>query len=210
MYNTSKVQGEQEASLLMLSSKNISLAEFLSIFLFWGILTAVAVAAAQRTSDVLFSTVLNTVRITMVLFAVTMCLFVLPQRSEKRKNFWLLLWTFSFVSFAIHVGYSFFAFFHGSLREFYDSQGIFVATLNLFITAWWTFDVLMAWLSDSTARWVKIQRAGIHYLLWATFFISTVILHAVDNKQLFVIILGILQTVAILICLFIRFRTNSR
>ena len=60
------------------------------------------------------------------------------------------------------------------------------------------------------SKWISIQRTSIQVLIWLLFFLSTVILHAVDQKQLFVIILGVLQTVAILICLAIRLLTNRR
>ena len=174
------------------------------------LLMAIAFLAAAATANVLFSQVLYTVRVTMVLFTITMCLYVLPKASTKRANDWLLFWSASFLSYAIHVYYSFFKFFHGSIAEFYGAQGAFVATLNVIVTVWWLFDMVVVWVTDSMSKWISIQRTSIQVLIWLLFFLSTVILHAVDQKQLFVIILGVLQTVAILICLAIRLLTNRR
>jgi hypothetical protein len=179
----------------------ITLGQYLWVAMLLAILVAIAFLAAAVSANVLFSQVLYTVRVTMVLFTITMCLYVLPHASTQRANYWLLFWSASFVSYAIHVYYSFFKFFHGSITEFYGAQGAFVATLNVIVTVWWLFDMVVVWGSDSVPKWMRIQRTGIQVLIWLLFFLSTVILHAVDQKQLFVIILGVLQTVAILICL---------
>jgi len=182
----------------------ITLGQYLRVAVCLAILIAIAFLAASATANVLFSQVLYTVRVTMVLFTITMCLYVLPHASTYRANDWLLFWSASFLSYAIHVYYSFFKFFHGSIAEFYGAQGAFVATLNVITTVWWSFDMVVVWVTNVVPTWMRIQRTGIQVLIWVLFFLSTVILHAVDQKQLFVIILGILQTVAILICLAIR------
>jgi len=173
-------------------------------------LLAVALWEAQTRQNVLFHQVLNTVRVTMVLFGIAMCLFVLPGRSEGRETYWLLFWTASLVSFLAHIYVSFVVYFHASLHEFFATQGALVATVNVVTTVWWLFDVILSWFSTASAKWISIQRTGIHLLILFLFFLSTVVLHSVDNKETFVVILGVIQALSVLICFIIRIRAGSK
>lgn len=188
----------------------ISLAQVALCVAALGILLIAAFVEAQTRQNILFHQVLNTARVTMVLFGVAMCLFVLPGDSAKKDIYWLLFWTVSFVAYVIHVYFSFVLYFHASMREFYAAQGALVASVNLFVTAWWLLDILLSWFSTSSAKWILLQRRGIHILILFLFFLSTVILHSVDNKETFVVILGIVQTLAVLICFIIRLRAGSK
>ena len=191
-------------------NRPITLAQVVLSVLALGLLLVVAFVEAQTRQNILFHQVLNTVRVTMVLFGVAMCLFVLPGDSVKKDSHWLLFWTVSFVSYIVHVYFSFVFYFHASLHEFYAAQGALVATVNLVVTAWWLLDFLLAWFNTSSAKWIHIQRTGIHVLILFLFFLSTVILHSVDNKETFVVILGIVQALAVLICFIIRIRSGSK
>jgi hypothetical protein len=172
----------------------------------FGALLALGFYEASTRDNILFHQVLNTVRVTMVLFGVAMCLFVLPGTSDQRTTYWLLFWTVSFLSYVVHVFVAFGFYFHASFSEFYGAQGAFVATTNLVITVWWLLDVVLSW-TTIRAAWVTTQRIGIHVLILLTFFVSTVIFHAADNKETIVIVLGVLQALAVLICYVIRLRT---
>lgn len=191
-------------------NKPISLAQVVLCILVLALLLVVAFVEAQTRQNILFHQVLNTVRVTMVLFGVAMCLFVLPGVSEKRDTYWLLFWTVSLISYLVHVYVSFVIYFHASLDEFYAKQGPLVATVNIVTTVWWLLDVLLAWFSTTPAKWVSIQRTIIHWLILFLFFLSTVILHSVDNKETFVVILGIAQALSVLICFIIRIRAGSK
>lgn len=180
--------------------KNLSWQELFSTGILFLALVGFALLLAEQTERVLFYKILYTARTTMILFTPAMCLYVLPQKSLKMQNYWLLFWTFSFLSYAIHIYYSFFVFFHGSLAAFFADQGVAVATINLIITLWWAFDITAVWMLSATAKWLRLQRASIQIVIAATFFVSTVILHGVDNKEPFVIVLGALQAAAILAC----------
>ncbi len=184
--------------------KNLSWQELLSTGALFLALMGFALLLAEQTDRVLFYKILYTARTTMILFTPAMCLYVLPQQSQKKQNSWLLFWTFSFLSYAIHIYYSFFVFFHGSLAAFFADQGVAVATINLIITLWWAFDIAAVWTLSSTAKWLRLQRAAIQIIIAVTFFASTVILHGVDNKEPFVIVLGALHAAAILACVAIR------
>ncbi len=170
------------------------------------LLLVVAFVEAETRENILFHQVLNTVRVTMVLFGVAMCLYVLPDESGKRMNSWLMFWTVSFVSYVIHVYFSFVLFFHASIQEFYSTQGALVATTNIVVTIWWLLDILLAWFTDSAPKWITVERTTIKLIILFLFFLSTVILHAVDNKETVVIILGAAQALAVLVCWVIRIR----
>ncbi len=187
--------------------RNISFSQVaVSLFIF-GVLLVVAFVEAE---NVLFRQVLNTVRVTMILSTVAMCLFALPGESDTKTNYWLLFWTSSFASYVVHVYFSFALFFHGSMSEFYAAQGVVVATTNLVITVWWLLDVLLSWFTGSNARWIVVERTAINLLVLFTFFLSTVIFHAVDNKETIVIVLGLLQGLLVLVCWIVRLRAQRQ
>jgi hypothetical protein len=165
------------------------------------ILNLLVIFLAQSQQNKLFYEVLYTARLTMFLFNIAVCLFVFQSRGNPTINkYWMLFWTASFIAYAVHVYYSYFLFFEGSISNFYGAQGVFVATLNLVITFWWFFDIVLIWFSDLNKKWVKIQRYGINILVFLAFFVSTVFLHAVDNKELFVIIMGYVLGISTAIC----------
>ncbi|MDZ7266350.1 MAG: hypothetical protein ONB48_04265 [candidate division KSB1 bacterium] len=171
---------------------------------------AAALLLAEQREPVLFYKILYTARATMILFTPAICLYVLPGYSQSRRNYWLLFWTFSFLSYAIHLYYAFVIFFHGSLREFFAAQGMLVATINLIITIWWAFDIMAVWTRPFPAWWLRLQRGAIQIIIAVTFFASTVILHGVDNKEPFVVVLGVLQAAAILAGVAIRVVSHAR
>ncbi len=190
--------------------KNLSITEIaVSIIVLVFLNISVLTLANYRDNDIFYK-LLYTARLTLFLFNIALCLYILPWSSETRMKFWLLFWTGSFISFLIHIYYSFYIFFDGSITQFYNSQGVFVATLNLIITFWWLLDIILSWTSNSDAGWISFQRTGIHILLFTTFFSSTVIFHAVDNKETFVVIMGALLGISALVCLYIRIRFYTK
>jgi hypothetical protein len=74
-----------------------------------------------------------------------------------------------------------------------------IATSNLLDTAWWAFDLLLAWFVSSNAKWIKVQRTLAHLYIPATFFVSAVVI-----KHGVVRVLGILMTLSLLISIAIR------
>ena len=191
--NTSEVRNKFTPASLTVSLIVLILLNVLVIFL------------AQFQQNQLFYEVLYTARLTMFLFNISVCLFVFQRRENLTINkFWMLFWTGSFIAYAVHVYYSFFLFFEGSVSTFYGAQGVFVATLNLVITFWWLFDILMIWFTKLEKKWVTIQRYVINILVFLAFFVSTVFLHAVDNKELFVIIMGYVLGISTAVCIAIQ------
>jgi hypothetical protein len=190
--------------------KNLSIVEIAVSIIVLVLLNISVIMLANYRDNTIFYKLLYTARLTLFLFNIALCLFILPGSSETRMKFWLLFWTGSFISFLIHIYFSYFIFFGGSIAKFYDSQGVFVATLNLLITFWWLLDIILSWTSNSNSKWIMVQKTGIHILLFATFFSSTVIFHAVDNKEIFVVVMGALLGISALVCLYIRIRFYTK
>jgi hypothetical protein len=138
--------------------------------------------------------------LTMVFLIAAEVLFFWPGDSPRRRNYWLLCWTFGFLAFAVHFYYTIGVIFHGSLREVYAKQGVVIASSNLLDFAWWGFDLVLAWFVKSEAKWIRVQRVLAHLYIPLTFFVSAVVI-----KRGFVRGLGILMTVAILGTLAVRF-----
>jgi hypothetical protein len=143
--------------------------------------------------------------LTIAFMTPALVLFFLPGDSERKKDYWLLCWTFSFLAYLVHFYYTVGVIFHGSLREVYAKQGVIIATSNLVVTAWWAFDLLLAWFLKSRSKWITIERVGAHLYIPLTFFISAVVI-----KHGVVRVLGILMTLGILISIVLRLIRRKR
>ena len=149
--------------------------------------------------------VIFSIWLTMIFLIPAEVLFFLPGDSARKRNYWLLCWTFGFFAFVVHFYYTIGVVFHGSLREVYAQQGVLIATSNLLDLVWWGFDLLLAWFVRSEAKWIRVQRTLAHIYIPLTFFISAVVI-----KQGFVRALGIVMTVAILVSLLLRLGRRKR
>ncbi len=186
------------------SVRSVSPIEFLVTFLPFVALLFIAIFTAEQFQDRLHHAVINSARATMILFTATISLYALPDRWPQRENYWLLLWTFSFISYLIHLYFSLIQLFHGGIGSIFRAQGTWMAATNLLITAWWLFDVTLAWMGDADGRWVRIERTGLHILILGVFFVMTVMQSTADGKQPLVLFLGLLQMIAVLASLAFR------
>jgi hypothetical protein len=188
------------------SKRNITLSQFTTTFVPFALLltAAMMVPEAPQILDhhravytieaLVYYRIIFSIWLTMAFLIPGEVLFFLPGDSERKRNYWLLCWTFGFLAYLVHFYYTVGVVFHGSLREVYAAQGMIIATSNLLVTAWWGFDLLLAWFVKSRAKWIKVQRTLAHLYIPLTFFISAVVI-----KRGFVRGLGIVMTVAILI-----------
>jgi hypothetical protein len=183
--------------------RRVSLTEFTNIFVPFGILTFLALMAAELTQNLILFRAVYSIWVTMIFLVPAVCLYVLPGKSEAKHNYWLLLWTFGFLAYLVHFYYTVFVIFNGSIPVIYAEQGVVVATSNFLVTLWWGLDVLLGWFVDLPNKIITLQRAAAHIYIPATFFVSAVLI-----KTGFVRALGIVMTVAILLCLAIRIRAE--
>jgi hypothetical protein len=182
-----------------MTSRNITLTQFTTTFCLFGLLLVAALLWPETTLDLPTSRLIYSIWVTIVLMTPAICLFVLPNATPARRNYWLLFWTFSFLAYMVHFYYAVFVHYHGSIREVYASQGVRIATSNFLVTAWWGFDVVLAWFVDSQSKWIRVQRVLAHIYIPLTFFIASVVIF-----KGFVNVLGIAMTASILICVLVR------
>jgi len=183
----------------------ITLRDFTLAFVPFGVLLGAALLAAEPTMDLGFSRTIYTIWATAALVTPALCAIILPGDSERKRNIWILFWTFSFVVYLVHLGYAVFSVYHGSMKEFLAGQGIFAAINNVIFTLWWALDIYLAWFRDSGARWIRIERVVGHWYIGLTFFASTVIL-----KHGFINVIGGAMTAALLVCFMVRFDARRR
>ena len=183
----------------------ITLVEFTIAFVPFCLLLGSALLAAEAADDVGLTRTVYTIWATTALVTPALCAFVLPGSSARRRATWILFWTFALIVYLVHLYYAVFWVYHGDFQEFIAGQGWFAAINNVAFTAWWLLDVLLAWFYRDDIRWVRIERILAHWYIGLTFFASTVFL-----KHGFINVLGILMTVAIVICLFVRIDDTRR
>jgi len=80
------------------------LSEFTNIYVPFGILIFIAIMAAELTQNLTYYRTIYSIWVTTALLIPAICLYILPGESEKKIDYGLLLWTFSF--FAYLVQYS--------------------------------------------------------------------------------------------------------
>jgi hypothetical protein len=131
---------------IKLRGKN-SLSAFTNIYVPFGILIFIAIMAAELTQNLTYYRTIYSIWVTTALLIPAIFLYILPGESEKKTDYGLLLWTFSFFE-----------------------QGVAIATANLILTLWWGIDVFLGWFSDSSTKWIQIQSLGAHIYIVLTFF----------------------------------------
>lgn len=191
--------------------RRITLTQFTNTFVPFALLLAAALMApelpyildhhrAAYSIDALtYYRAVYTIWLTIAFMIPALALYFWPGDSERKTNYWLLCWTFGFLAYLVHFYYTVGEVFHWSLREVYAKQGVLIATSNLLDTAWWGFDLVLAWFVPSRAKWIRVQRTLAHLYIPATFFVSAVLI-----KTGVVRWLGILMTAALVVGLLVR------
>jgi hypothetical protein len=191
--------------------RRITLTQFTNTFVPFALLLAAALMApelpyildhhraAYNIEALTYYRAVYTIWLTIAFMIPALALYFWPGDSDRKTNYWLLCWTFGFLAYLVHFYYTVGQVFHWSLREVYAAQGPLIATSNLLDTAWWGFDLLLAWFVSSRAKWVRVQRTLAHIYIPATFFVSAVVIkHGVVRW------LGLLMTAALVAGILVR------
>ena len=178
--------------------KDITFNQFANTYVPFGILVTLALLLPEQTQNPDLYRTFLTIWVTTILLIPAICLFIFLGVSRVVGIYWLLLWSFSLLSFLIHFYYGTFV----QLKGFADTfaqQGVLIATTNFLLTFWWTVDVILAWTLATLYHWVWVQRAALHIFIFAIFLVTNLFLRG-DNIR----ILGIIFTVVIVLCVVIR------
>jgi hypothetical protein len=182
-----------------MNSHNITLGQFAATFIPFGLLLVLALMGAENALDLPFQRMVYTIWVAMALVIPALCLYILPCRTHGRRNYWLLLWTFSYVAYLFHFYYAVIVHYHASIPEVFQQQGIKIAGSNFLVTFWWGLDVLLAWFIAADVKWIRIERLLANVFISLVFFVASVVIF-----RGFVNVLGYAMTAAILICLLVR------
>jgi hypothetical protein len=144
-----------------------------------------------------------TIWLSTALLIPAVCLYVLPARSAAQANYARLFWTFSYLAYLVHFYYAAFVIFGGVAGTFEHMRQPIAAT-NFLLTAWWTLDVLIAWLAPPERPWVRRERAAAHAFIFLVYVITDLFL-----RPTFVRYLGILLLVSVLLCLLVRLASGG-
>lgn len=176
-------------------SLKITLGQFTATFVPFGVLLSLALLGAEVSQNLVMARVRTASWVALAFFTVAFCLYLWPGESPRRRNWWLLAWTFALLAYLVHFGYSFFGAHHGSLREVWTTQRPLIATSNFLVTFWWTADVVHAWLRRE-GKWRGFARTAIHLLVFITFAVSSLVLFGGAVR-----VLGILMMLSVLLSL---------
>lgn len=185
------------------SKKKISLAEFANTFLAFGIILTAALLAAEFKPNLNLHRAIYLFWVSAVLFIPAIYLYILHGKSANKNNYWLLLWTFSFLAYLVHLFYEIFLV-PDNIKATFAIHGTAITTSELILALWWGLDTSLAWFSDSSATWIEKQRIGVHIYAGLSFLVGTLI-----GQQGFARILGIILAIAILLSLLVQ-QHNTR
>jgi|CXWL01.1.fsa_nt_gi hypothetical protein len=152
-----------------------TLGQWTALFPFFALGLSAALLGAELGANLLVTRIRTTAWVALALSAVALTLYLWPGETRRRRNLWLLAWSLAATAYLVHFGYSFLGLYHGSLRELYAGQRALIATSNLLVTLWWTWDVIHAW-HHPAGRWRTWHRTGIHLLVLITFIASALFL----------------------------------
>jgi hypothetical protein len=176
----------------------ITFAEFANTFVPFGLLLAVALVAPELTQNVTLHRVIYTIWLSTALLIPGLCLVVLPGRSGARQNYALLFTTFSYLAYMVHFYYAAFVVF-GGINGVLENMRPWVAWTNLGLTAWWTMDMLVAWLAPPDWMWVRVERGAMYIFLFLVYSVTDLFLRPGPVRYL-----GVALVAAVLFCLLVR------
>jgi len=132
----------------------------------------------------------------LILVTLALYTFLLRHSAESAARYWLAFWTVSFIAFLVHFYWAVFVMFGNDWNRILQAKGRVSAPIpDTIVTVWWGLDVLMAWLIKSERLWIRIERALIHLLVFALFFLGA----AKEGERMLSKALGIAMGVAVLI-----------
>jgi hypothetical protein len=182
-----------------MTSRTFTLTEITATFVPFGLMLVAALIGAEAANNVQDQRLIYSIWVTIALMTPALGLYILPTRTEQRMNYWLLLWTFAFLAYLVHFYYAVVVHYHGSVAEVFEKQGTRIAGSNFLVTAWWGFDVVLAWVVAAPPKWIRIERGLAHGFIPFTFFVASVVIF-----RGFVNVLGIAMTATVAVSLIVR------
>jgi hypothetical protein len=152
-----------------------SLNELTVTFVPFALLLLAAVVAAIAGPSVPVARAQNLVRLSMLLAAPALAIYILRAGREPLSNLWRLYWTFALLAYLGHFHYAFLRVFHADPWLVMTQQTPWLAISNFVITLLWTIDVLLGWAIRRQSRARFWFRAFVHLDVLASFTVAAVI-----------------------------------
>ena len=160
--------------------------------------------AGVRGHTVVYYRVIFTIWATIVLLTPALCFHVFS-RADAPNTYWRAFWTFAYLAFLTHLYWTLVGTFHLNWTEIFHSQEGVATDLervvdhpapDLFLAAWWGFDVVLAWTA-SDRKWVRVQRGAVHLLAFTMFFAAFVL---AEKASIVARCLGIVMGLSVTSC----------
>lgn len=137
--------------------------------------------------------------LSVLLLIPAVSLYVARGNSAALQHYALLFWTCSWLAYLAHFWFTAFVIFGGVAGTFEHMRPAIAGT-NFALTAWWTFDVIIAWCVSQQHLWVRVERAGAHVFVFGVYVVTTLFL-----RPTFVRYLGIALVACTLLALLVRY-----
>ncbi len=168
----------------------------------------------------IYYTTAFTVWATLILLSAAMCLYFLHLSNPSLRNYWILLWTFAWIAYCIHVGWAAVVAFdkagigkdrNGKDRTVFNSktetetkreivvqQGrVEKAVPNSILLVVWGVDVILSWFVGRVAVWRRFVRPIVHVAVFAVAFGASVTQAKASSEAG---LLGILMALSVALC----------
>jgi len=188
--------------------ERIGFVQFAIVYVPFGLLVTLALVAPERTQNPDLNRTVLTIWATTVLLIPSLCLFMFRGVSGTANNYWLLFWTFSFLSYLVHFYYGTFVQFDG-FGDTLAKQGTLIAGTNFLLTFWWGIDVVLAWLFRSPPGWIWKQRVALNVFIFVVFIVADVFLKEGTIRSLGLVFAAVVGS-CFLIRLYIASEKNAQ
>jgi len=146
--------------------------------------------------------------VAIVLLTPALCFHVFS-RSDAPNTYWRAFWTFAYLALLTHLGWATFGSCGGSLATIFHRAGapphpeciVDNPGPDVFLAAWWSVDVALAWLAADNFKWLRVQRGALHVLAFAMFFGAFVL---AAKAGIVAHLLGIVMVLVVPLCLVLR------
>lgn len=154
--------------------------------------------------------VIFTIWVAIALLTPALCFFIFARSGAPNTNtYWRAFWTVAYVALLAHLYWAIFGvcgrdlpgIFDGTVVKSHSECMVAHPKPDLFLAAWWGFDVILAWLILDNIKWVQVQRGAVHFLAFVMFFGAFVL---AEKAGVVAHLLGVLMALVVVGCFALR------
>lgn len=108
----------------------------------------------------------------LLLAAPALALLPAVERSAAAWRAWRICWSAALLVFAAHFYWAVVVIFSNDWSRILHTARVSAPRLDTVFALWWLLDVALAWGRPHPARWVQVQRWGVHLLALLLFFMG--------------------------------------